>query len=170
MPVILLFKQQNCVPSRAEGYSRSEIITPKLVSLPVGGPGLLRNSFCCQQPDPHCSETRFAVNTTLGKRQVSPPNSHGEILGGARVLRVAFADAEKALAESLCQRENPTMVGESDRQKLIQRKSPRFWNLRVPSFSCPSRADFWHRSGRDCSWGYLFTASRSLRRRFWDSP
>ena len=117
----------------AERHSGSEIITPKLVCLPMGGPGLLRNSICCQQPDPHCSETRFAANTTLGKRQVSPPNSHGEILGGAQVLRVAFADVEKALVESLCQRENPTTMGESDRQELIQRKSPRFWNLRVPS-------------------------------------
>ena len=60
--MILLFKQQNCVPSRAERHSRSEIITPKLVSLPVGTPGLLRNSICCQQPGPHYSETHFAGN------------------------------------------------------------------------------------------------------------
>ena len=82
--MILLFKQQNCVPSRAERYFRSEIITPKLVSLPVGRPGLLRNSICCQQPGPHYSETHFAASPTLGKRWESPPNSHDEILGVLR--------------------------------------------------------------------------------------
>lgn len=45
---ILLFLQQNSKPRRPKRLSVSGIITPKLVSLPLGTPRLLRNSICCQ--------------------------------------------------------------------------------------------------------------------------
>ena len=48
-PSILLFYQQISPPHRVERHSRPEIITPKLVSLPPGASGLLRNAICCQR-------------------------------------------------------------------------------------------------------------------------
>ena len=55
---ILLFLQQNFEPCRVGRLSVSGIITPKLVSLPLGTPRLLRNAICCQC-DPRKPMKRF---------------------------------------------------------------------------------------------------------------
>ena len=46
---ILLFLQQNSKPRRVGRLPVSGIITPKLVSLPLGTPRLLRNAICCRR-------------------------------------------------------------------------------------------------------------------------
>ena len=117
--MILLFKQQNCVPSRAERYFRSEIITPKLVSLPVGRPGLLRNSICCQQPGPHYSETHFAASPTLGKRWKVLRTAMARSWGCSGAPRRICGCREGARRESLPAREsNDDEVNPIDRNSF----------------------------------------------------
>ena len=49
LSLILLSLQQNSKPRRVGRLPVSGIITPKLVSLPLGTPRLLRNAICCRR-------------------------------------------------------------------------------------------------------------------------
>ena len=82
-PSILLLKQQNLTPHKTGQRSRSEIITPKLVWLPSGTPGLLRNSIRCHR-DP---EGQWA------SRPTAPPGpTFDTSAGGAAAVIVSQAE------------------------------------------------------------------------------